>query len=212
MTDSDDKPSSTPSCNCKLGRIAAKYELSGLDDDLVAYWTGETEEDYSTRSLATVVNQRVLRAALQNANVSSRDGEIKNTYRLLTDDDVSSGERVEIRSDLQRDGVPISQVESDFVSHQTVYNHLTDCLGAKLDSPSDEELLTKSENKLGALQSRTEAVTADTIEQLNHKGIVDIGDFNVVISTTVICEDCYQQYTVQEFLEQGTCDCGDTNT
>ncbi|MDS0223049.1 hypothetical protein NDI54_17015 [Haloarcula sp. S1AR25-5A] len=209
MVDSDDAPSSPGPCDCKLGRVADSYELTELDEDLIAYWTGETGEQYSTRSLATVVNQRVLKAALQAANVSFKEGEIENTYRLLTDDDVSSGARVETRTELQHGGVPIEQVESDFVSHQTVYNHLTDCLDTALDSPSDEERLTKSQEKLGALQSRTAAVTTDTIEQLDRNGIVDIGEFNVVISATVTCEDCYRQYTVQEFLEEGACDCGD---
>jgi hypothetical protein len=209
MTDSNDTPSSTLSCDCKIGRITASYELSGLDEDLVAYWTGETEEQYSTRSLATVVNQRILKAALQDANVSVKEGEIENTYRLLTDDDVSSGARVETRTELEQSGVPVEQIESDFVSHQTVYNHLTDCLDTSLDSPSDEERLARSQEKLGALQSRTLAVMTDTLEQLARNEIVDIGDFNIVISATVTCEDCYQQYTVQEFLEQGSCGCDD---
>jgi hypothetical protein len=211
MADSDNMSSTPSSCGCKLGRIADTYDLSDLDADLVAYWTGETGEQHSTRSLATVVNQRVLEAALQEANVSVKEGEVENTYRLLTGDDVSSGTRVETRTALQHDGVPVEQVESDFVSHQTVYNHLTDCLDTTLDTPSDEERLTKSREKLGALQSRTAAVTTDTIEQLDHNGVVDIGEFNVVISATVTCEDCYQQYTVQEFLEQGACDCEETD-
>jgi len=209
MADSDNT-SSPPSCDCKLGRVGDTYGLSELDADLIAYWTGANGEQYSTRSLATVVNKRVLEAALQDANVSYKEGEIENTYRLLTDDDVSSGTRVETRTELQHDGVPVDRVESDFVSHQTVYNHLTDCLDTTLDSPSDEERLTNSQEKLGALQSRTAAVTTDTIEQLDRNGVVDIGEFNVVISATVTCEDCYQQYTVQEFLEQGACDCVDT--
>ena len=122
---------------------------------------------------------------------------------------MSSGARVETRTELEQSGVPVEQIESDFVSHQTVYNHLTDCLDTSLDSPSDEERLARSQEKLGALQSRTLAVMTDTLEQLARNEIVDIGDFNIVISATVTCEDCYQQYTVQEFLEQGSCGCDD---
>ncbi len=50
-------------------------------------------------------------------------------------DAVSSGTQVQTRNELQRDGVLVDRVESDFVSHQTVYNHLTNCLGAKLEAP-----------------------------------------------------------------------------
>ena len=209
MTDTNSNADSNSACGCKLGRIRDRYDLVGLDDDLVARWTGENGDRYSTRQLATYVNQRVLRAALEEAGIPFKDGEIENTYRLLTDDDVSSGTRVQTRNELERDGVPIDRVESDFVSHQTVYNHLTDCLDASLETPSDEEQLERSSEKLGALQNRIEAVTTDTVSQLERNEIVDIGDFDVTVSVTVTCNDCLQEYTVRELLDDQTCDCRD---
>lgn len=194
-------------CGCKLGRVAAKYELSDLDETLVRYWTGDGDEQRSTRDLATYVNQQTLETALIDADIPPKDGEVENTYRLLTSDDVTSGTRIETRNELERDGVPIEAVESDFVSHQTVYNHLTKCLEASIETPSDEERLERSEEKLGALQNRTVAVTADTIEQLDRNDVLAIGDFNVNVSVTVTCEDCFQEYTVRDLLDQRSCDC-----
>lgn len=211
MTDSNSAAGSSTSCGCKIGRISTRYELSELDTTLIEYWTGEASEQYSTRELATYVNQRVLEAALETADVPVKDGEVENTYRLLTDDDVSSGTRVQTRNELQRDGVPIEQVESDFTSHQTVYNHLTDCLETSLEEPSDEDRLDRSSDKLGALQNRTSAVTTSTVEQLERNDILEIGDFNVVVSVTVTCEDCLQEYTVRELLERGTCQCHESS-
>ncbi|WP_306055891.1 rod-determining factor RdfA [Natronococcus wangiae] len=208
MTDRSNSADQRAAC-CKLGRVAGGYDLSRLDDDLVAYWTGEGDEQYSTRELATLVNQRVLEAALQEAGVSYKEGEIENTYRLLTDDDVTSGTRVQTRNELERDGVPVEAVESDFVSHQTVYNHLTGCLEASLETPSDEERLERGEEKLGALQNRTEAVTVDTIDQLRRNDVVDIGEFDVLVSVSVTCEECQQQFTVRELLDERTCECAD---
>ena len=206
MTDHEsEKPETT--CGCKLGRVAAKYDLSDLDETLVGYWTDDGDEQRSTRELATYVDQRILETALTNADIPPREGEVENTYRLLTSDDVTSGTRIETRNELQRDGVPIEAVESDFVSHQTVYNHLTKCLEASIETPSDEERLEQSEQKLGALQSRTAAVTADTVEQLDHNEILEIGEFNVNVSVTVTCEDCFQEYTVRDLLDQRACDC-----
>ncbi|PCR88821.1 rod-determining factor RdfA [Natrinema ejinorense] len=207
MANRNDVATSSSTCGCKIGRMADQYELDRLDDDLVAYWTGDADEQYSTRALATVVNQRILEAALKQADISFKEGEIENTYRLLTDDDVSSGVQVETENELERDGVAVDQVKSDFVSHQTVYNHLTDCLDASLDSPSDEERLEQSGEKLGALQNRTAAVTTDTIERLDNNDIIDIGGFNVVVSATVTCEECFQEYTVRELLDNGSCNC-----
>ncbi|QSW97729.1 rod-determining factor RdfA [Haloterrigena alkaliphila] len=209
MTERNQSSESDGSCGCKLGRIGDQYELRNLDADLVAYWTGAGDDQMSTRELATYVNQRVLETALQDAGVLLKDGEVENTYRLLTDDEVSSGTRVQTRNELERDGVPIEQVESDFVSHQTVYNHLTSCLEAELESPSDEERLERSGDRLGALQNRTAAVTSDTVAQLERNGIVDIGEFNVTVSVTVTCEECLQEYPVRTLLDEGGCQCGD---
>ncbi|MXV60567.1 hypothetical protein GS429_00475 [Natronorubrum sp. JWXQ-INN-674] len=207
MTDQNQSADSSTQCGCKLGRITAEYDLVGLDGDLIAYWTGAGDEQYSTRELATHVNQRVLETALEDADLPPKEGEVENTYRLLTDDDVSSGTQVQTRNELERDGVPIEQVESDFISHQTVYNHLTDCLDTALETPSDEERLERSAEKLGALQNRTAAVTTDTVDQLERNDILDIGEFNVAVSVTVTCEDCFQEYTVRDLLEEQSCDC-----
>ena len=207
MANQDHEPESDRSCGCKIGRVADRYELSTLDDDLVAYWTGEAAEQYSTRELATYLNQRILEAALEEAAISVKEGEVENTYRLLTDDDVSSGTQVQTRTELERDGVPIEDVESDFVSHQTVYNHLTDCLNVSLETPTDEERLERSAEKLGALQNRTTAVTADTVAQLKRNGILDIGEYNVTVSITVTCEECFQEYTIRDLLDERACDC-----
>lgn len=194
-------------CECKIGRIIDQFDLSELNEQLVAYWTGDTDEQYSTRKLATYTNRLILEEALERAGIPTKEGEIENTYRLLTDDDVSSGTKVQTRNELQRDGVPIDQVESAFVSHQTVYNHLTDCLRASVETPSDDERLERSEQKLSALQNRTGVVTTDTITQLERNDIVEIGDFNVTVSVTVTCEDCFQEYTVRDLLDRRSCDC-----
>ncbi|SFS90317.1 rod-determining factor RdfA [Halostagnicola kamekurae] len=212
MTESNSATDSNRSCGCKLGRISNEYGLSGLDDELVALWTGEADEQYSTRKLATYVNELVLEAAFEEAGVTAKEGEVENTYRLLTDDDVTSGTQVQTRNELERDGVPVEQVESDFISHQTVYNHLTKCLEASLETPSDEERLERSREKLGSLQNRTAAVTADTVAHLERNDIVDIGEYNVSVGITVTCEDCFEEFTVRELLENRSCSCGGIDT
>ncbi|ELY63752.1 rod-determining factor RdfA [Natronobacterium gregoryi] len=202
---SDDTESVT--CGCKVGRITDEHELSDLDDQLVRYWTDRTEERYSTRDLAEHVNQQVLASALDDSGLQYRDGEVENTYRLLTDDDVSSGTRVQTRKELEREGIPIEAVENDFVSHQTVYNHLTDCLEASLEGPSDEERLERGRDKLGALRNRTAAVTKDTIEQLARNDVLAVGEVDALVTITITCEECKTQYTVRDLLDQGGCDC-----
>jgi len=206
VSEQSSEPESRPTC-CKVGRIGTEYGLTDLDETLVEYWTDRTEDRYSTRELATYVNEWILEAAFDEAGIQHRDGEIANTYRLLTDDDVSSGVRVQTRNELERDGLAIEDIERDFVSHQSVYTHLKRCLEAELETPTDDERLERSRNKLGALRTRTSAVTADTIAQLERNDILEIGEFDVIVDVSVSCTDCKQQYTVAELLDRGGCAC-----
>lgn len=47
---------------------------------------------------------------LINADVLPKEGEVENTYKLLTSDDITSGSRTETRNELEQDGVPIEKV------------------------------------------------------------------------------------------------------
>ncbi|MFC6719296.1 rod-determining factor RdfA [Natrialbaceae archaeon GCM10025810] len=199
---------SDSTCSCKVGRIAARYDLADLDGELARYWTGEGDERYSTRRLARYVNESILEAAFDRTGVRYKDGEIENTYRLLTDDDVSSGERVQTRNELERESIPVDRLESDFVSHQTVYNHLTKCLELSLEQPSDEERLERGRNRLRALQARTATVTEETVDRLRRTDVLDLGEHSVLVSITVTCEECHEQLTLREVFERGGCECG----
>lgn len=197
----------TNSCNCKVGRVIDEYDLAALNDELVTYWTEQGDQRYSLRELAAYVNKSVLRTAMDDAGVAYKDGEIENTYRLLTDDDVSSGMRTETRRELEHESVPIEQVEKDFVSHQTVHNHLTDCLDTSMVTPDDEQRVDNARDKIRALQNRTVAVTDDTIARLDRTDAITIGEFDVLVDVSIICSDCGTQYTVGDLLERGHCEC-----
>jgi len=194
-------------CGCKISRVSKKYKIDGLNEELVHLWTAQDEDRYSTRQLSDYINKEILEAALTQAGIQYKSGEIENTYRLLTDDNVSSGARIQTRNELEKDSIPIDTIENDFVSHQSVYNHLTDCLDASIREPSSSERLERSKDSLGALQNRVLAVTTDTVDRLKKNKSLEIGDFNVLVNITVICEDCQRQYTVRELLDRGTCDC-----
>lgn len=196
-----------PRC-CKIARVSAAYDLDGLDQELIRDWTGSGDTS-SIRELTREVNERLLAQSLQDAGVISKDGEIEHLYHLLTDEAVSSADRIQARSELEREGVPVDSLESDFVSHQTLYNHLTDCLEVSRQPPTDRERLDSSRDKLGALQTRTGVVTEDTIDQLRRNDVVAIGDFEVFVSTTVTCTDCETQFRLEEFLDERQCSCFD---
>ena len=61
---------------------------------------------------------------LEDAAVQTFDGEIENMYRLLTDDDVSSAESTRIKRRLERDGVDVETLLSDFVTYEAIGTYL----------------------------------------------------------------------------------------
>lgn len=198
-------------CDCKIGRGIATFGLTGINEDLVHRWTGEGGDRQSLRALATHYNRALLDAALRAAGESPLDGEVANAYRLLTADDVSSGVRTQTRRRLAADGVPVDEVESAFVSHQTVHTHLTDCLDVSRDAGDvDPDSRRQSDrDRIRALQSRTEAVASDSLERLRGSDALDIGEFNVLVDVTVLCDECGRQHDVGSLLDQGGCGCRD---
>jgi hypothetical protein len=197
----------TAPCECKLGRVAAAYGFQTIHDDLRRRWeAGEV----SVRDLAGEFNRRVLRVAVEDAGRTFLDGEVANLYRLLTAEDVDAGSRTQARERLRQAGVPIDEVEESFVSHQTVYRHLVDCLDASQETshPDADDRVDAWRDRLQSLQARTTRVTGRGIDQLRNAGALDVGPVDVYVEVTVTCESCGRFYTLDELLTERACDCG----
>jgi hypothetical protein len=197
---------STPGPRGKVERVIETYGLEGLGDELERRWTGAAGERESLRSLADRFNRAVLRSALDEAGTSPLDGEVENTYRLLRGDDVSPGMRTEVRRQLEREGLDLDEVESDFVSHQAVHTYLRDHRGAELET-EDQSRVEKEAQTIRRLQGRVSVVTESGLSRLSSAGDVTIGDFDVLTDVQVYCGDCGSQYEAVELIERGGCDC-----
>ncbi|WP_122088429.1 rod-determining factor RdfA [Halalkalicoccus subterraneus] len=194
----------------KVGRVIEEYGLEGFGEELEARWTGERGEQSSLRALADLFNRRVLEAALSEAGVRSLDGEVENRYRLLTDDDVSAGMREQTRRELDRAGVPIEEVESDFVSHQSIYTYLTQHREATHPSsvePTPEERRQRELDKIGALITRTTVVTEDSFKRLASTEALSTGISDVFVDVQVTCAECGRTSAATTLLEEGGCSC-----
>jgi hypothetical protein len=188
--------------------VIDEYELAGMGEQLEAYWTGDGEDEYSLRELADVFNRAVLRAALDRAGESPLEGEVENTYRLLTDDSVSSGVRTETRNALARDGVDVEELDDDFVTHQAIHTYLTKHRGVTYESSTDEtDQVEKGGETIRRLQTRTAAVAETTLGNLENTDRITLGDFDVIVDVRVLCDTCGRSYTVDEVLEGGGCAC-----
>lgn len=194
----------------KVSRIAEKYGLTNLEDELVKLWTQE-DDRVSLRDLATYFNEWVLQTAIETAGMNALEGEVENLYRLLTDDDVSRGVKTETRKKLERHGIDVEELESDFVTYQAVRTYLKDGRGVEYDRGTDAERTENVGQSISRLQNRTIAVTEEKLAQLEQTDRMELGEFRVLLDLRVFCEDCGSRYKVDELLQQGGCQCRSTS-
>lgn len=185
-----------------------EYSLATLDEELERRWTGRGVESSSLRELQHDINRRLLRESLTAAGVSPIEGEVENLHRLLDSSDVSESRRIEARRRLESEGVDVEQLVTDFVSHQTVYNHLRTCRGVSPSNDSSEEdRRSRAQSTIFGLQNRTELVTEQTLSQLASSGLVTPGEFDVIVDIQAICENCGRSHDIGALLEAGGCEC-----
>ncbi|WP_336135202.1 rod-determining factor RdfA [Natronomonas amylolytica] len=189
----------------KVVRLIEEYDLQGIGAELERYWTAD-EDRRSLRDLADYFNRHLLEAALDSAGVQHLDGETENTYRLLTDDDVSSADRTRVRRRLERDGVDVDELESDFVTYQAIRTYLKDHRGAEY-TPDETDPLEREKANAQQLRGRMAAVTEGKLEQLRDGGHLTLGEFRTLAEIRVVCEDCNTQFDLVELLERGGCNC-----
>jgi len=191
----------------KVDRVIRKWDLDGLGAELEQRWLGDGYEQQSLRDLADYFNRRVLERALDAANVVTLEGELDNTYELLTSDDVTEGARTQARNRLEREGVDVDGLLGDFVSHYAVHTYLREHRGVEYPSGDDEDQREKSVETVRRLTSRLTAVTRRNVENLRSTERLDVGPVDVITDVQVVCEDCGRQYDAVSLIERGSCRC-----
>jgi hypothetical protein len=187
---------------CKVDRVSRRRDLSGIDERLCE----RRSDGASLRDLERVFNVAVLRAATRAAGMETLDGEVENFYRLLTDETVTPGERVDAESRLRRAGVDPDAVVGDFVSYGTVRTHLNDCLGVGT-ARERTGTVADARSTVYKLVSRTESVARRTVERLADRGSLAIGPPSVTVSVRVACSDCNDEFAFSELLDERRCSC-----
>lgn len=190
----------------KVGKVIKRRSLVGMGDELEAYWLGKDGEKKSLRELADYFNKAVLRSTFKDNERQYLTGDVENTYRLLTGDDVSSGERTQVRRSLEGDGVEVSALKSDFVTHQAIHTYLTEGRGVEKDHNSKNQV-DSSRKTINRLKNRLVAVTETILNRLNEKNTLVLGDFDVLVDVTVHCSKCGSHAGVLTVLADGGCDC-----
>lgn len=197
------------STNSKVGRLIHRYDLAETGEELERRWTADAADRMSLRELADYFNRTLLEQALQQNATSTLDGEAANLYRLLTGDDVSSGQRIQAENRLEQNGVNVEQLRTDFVSRQAIHTYLTKERDVTYDQPkvSDEERVKTRIDTIGRLKNRLITVTEQIISELTQSDQLVSGETRVTVLVQVQCDTCDAQYPIRQFLTNGGCDC-----
>ena len=189
----------------KVARLIEKHELSGRGAELEASWIGDNGERTSLRDLADEFNQTILRSVLKQYNISLSNFELAGAYEALRHG--SGSDETRARRRLEREGVNVEELTSDFVTHQSVHTYLTDERNASLPD-QDEDAVERRTETIEKLEGRTAVVTEASIDSTLPDEEIERVDYNVIVDVRVVCSACGSTYDVGELLSKGGCDCG----
>lgn len=195
---------SEPGCACKVGRGARKHGLDDLDADLERRYVGG---EASLRDLADLVNARIVAAAVE-ATDADVVGDPSSIYAAIQGDEVSAERRADVRDQLTYAGVDLGALTEDFVSHQTVRDHLRSCLDVDT-SRTGVESLEEARDVVEWARARDEQIVDRTVERVRRLGLLRTGPLEVSHTVRVTCVDCGATYRPSELLERGACECPD---
>lgn len=189
----------------KVGRLIGHYGLDNMPERLERYWAGEDGERYSLRELATLFNERLVRAAMTEAGMNPLDGEAANIYDLLTSEEATSGARTRAERRLGREGVDVDELRSSFVSHQAIHTYLTSVREQEYETEQTD--VNERVETVQRLISRTRSISENTVETLERTEDGTIGEFDVNVDVRVTCRDCNSRYDLASLIQRGGCEC-----
>lgn len=197
-----------PGPDSKVHRLIREHGLETVGDRLAEHWTASGDRRRSLRDLADLFNRRLLEARLKEAGALPLTGSVESAYRVLAGEAKSTGQRVQTRKRLEREGVDVDRLEDDFVSYQAVRTYLQNYRGVSRDAGEGDQL-DRELRSVRRLRSRTEAVLENKLARLADGDHLDVGTHRLLLDFRVLCEDCEQYYEVGELLERAGCACSE---
>lgn len=190
----------------KVERLIDEYGLDTIGEELEERWTGVSGERSSLRELSRVFNIRMIERALERAGAVGTRDEAERIHRVFTED-VSRGARIQVRRELERQGVDVESLEGDLVSHQAIHTYLTEVRGVEFEDGSADDQRERTVQTLQRLTGRTLRVTENSIERLSTAEEITVGELDVYVEVRVMCDVCGADLPVVEMIEAGGCDC-----
>lgn len=190
---------------CKVCRVTEKWGVTSADEELLARWRGEGCDRQGYRKLAEWLNVSLLRREMNRTGLATIGGEARSRYRRLEDESETAEE---VRELLRTSGVPIDELERDFVSYGVVRKHLMECLEAERDESGGGDAAW-APDALAYTQRHAASKAADAVRALVNAGRLEAVDQPAVtVTVELTCPSCSRTVPVEEALERGRlCDC-----
>jgi len=188
--------SSTPQLQ-KVERVAQKYGLNDIGDELVDYWS-DGGPDKSTRELAAYFNFRVTDTALRNAGIILDREVVESIAEKLR-----TGESLLTESEFDDRDVELSEVKQDLVTYQSIYTYLREVR----DVEYTESVSSKSQNisSLRKLHGRVEMIDRTTVTNLVERDEIDGPTPTIDVDITARCPVCNTKTDLLIYLQNGGC-------
>jgi hypothetical protein len=195
---------------CKLCRVLDERGLADYDERMLAQWRGETGPRKGYRTLATDFNTTLLRREMDRAGVSTLGDEAESKYGRLTGDNEAVAR--EVREVLRGEGVPIDDLEADFVSYGAVRTHFKSCLEADYDPDISQTASDWERTTIDIARSTATEKTAEAVGALVSSGTLEIGgEPSIEVDISIECSSCHTRIPVDRAIRRGyVCRCDDS--
>jgi hypothetical protein len=164
---------------------------------LVEYWKGERGQRKGYRKLADWFNVTLLRREMDKAGVPTLGNEAESKYERLQGDDTVADE---VRTTLRTDGVPVDELEDDFVSYGVIRTHLRDCLGAEYEFEAGDW----ERDAIEQARSYAESKISDAVQTAVSKGKIEaVGEISVTVSVDLKCGKTHANVPAERAFRRG---------
>lgn len=182
---------------CKVCRVLADRGMEEYEPQMVDHWKGNIGQRKGYRRLAEWFNVTLLRREMDKAGLSTLGNEAESKYERLQGDRTIAEE---VRTNLQRNGIPIDEIESDFVSYGVIRKHLNDCLGEEYEHESGDW----EREAIDRARSHAEGKITEAVNSAVSKGSISaVGDITVTLSVELECEETQARVPVDRALRRG---------
>lgn len=192
---------------CKVCRVLAERGLEDYGRRLLAQWRGEDGDRKGYRQLSRWLNVSLLRREMEAAGLSTLGDEPASKYDRLRSDDHAD----EVATLLEREGIDVGRLRSDFVSYGVVRTHILDCLDEEYEPTPQSGWETDT---IEIARDHAATKIGEAVSALAGKDEIGVGnDVTVHQDIEVECERCGVRLPLGPLLSgEQTCSCASVDS